>query len=505
MTRLARLAAATLCLALAAPESSATWSVCAVDVRTGEIGIAQATCIVGPDLQARLAVVLPGIGGGCVQQWWDNNAIKRTAIHAGLLAGTSPQEIIDSIKSKQYQFGIVDALGRSASFTGNAGGAWAGGVAGRAGDIAYAVQGNVLAGQAVVDAAVQALLAAPGPMPERLMAAMHAAAAAGGDGRCSCSQTAPASCGAPPPGFDLTTQKSAHTGFALVARRGESKGVCNAADGCANGDYFMTFNAAPGQNGPPDPIIEMEAEFAVWKAALAGRPDHLESVVSVSPPTVPGNGTDRATLTIQLVDYHGTPLTTGGHPVRVRHAGSSAGLSRIGPVLDHGDGSYTIQLFAGTGQGTDQFDVTIGTGPGAVLLSPPPALEHTKTLSAGATHLEASTGGAIVFSLSGPVHSQPRTYLLLGSLSGTDPGLPIGHTLLPLNPDWFLALSFEQRNTQAFIQTLAPLSATGTAQAAFQAPAGALAPIVGQTVSFAYLTFSPVDFASNPVAVDVIP
>ena len=54
-----------------------TWSVVVVNIATGEIGVAQATCIVGPDLRNSLAVVVPGVRG---RSWW---ARTRRAPEAG--------------------------------------------------------------------------------------------------------------------------------------------------------------------------------------------------------------------------------------------------------------------------------------------------------------------------------------------------------------------------------------------------------------------------------------
>ena len=362
-------------LALWAPEAAATWSVVAVNQRTGEIGVGQATCIVGPDLQESLAVVLPGIGGGCVQQWWDFQGNKRTAIWDGLQAGVPPQEIIDQIRNRAYQFGIVDTQGRSATFTGIAGGSFAGGVALTVGDLSFAIQGNVLAGQNVVDAAVIALVETPGRMPEKLMAAMLAAAEAGGDGRCSCEGPGGAdSCGSPPPGFDLEQGKSAHTGFMLVARVGDSTGVCNRNQGCANGTYFMNFNAAPGQNGPPDPIVEMAGEFQTWRAALAGRPDQLESSAKLSRRHVRGDRPKVVWMRIKLRDYDARRVRNRNVAVTVQHAPGSAGLSSIGPVEPRGPGGYAVRLDVAPGSGLDQFWVQADDGAGPVLLYPLPEL-----------------------------------------------------------------------------------------------------------------------------------
>jgi uncharacterized Ntn-hydrolase superfamily protein len=80
---------------------------------------------------------------------------------------------------EQRQAGTVDAHGGSASHTGRSCFAWAGG---RTGD-GYAAQGNILAGNGVVDALVETYLAGGRPFPELLVASLAAADAAGGDRR----------------------------------------------------------------------------------------------------------------------------------------------------------------------------------------------------------------------------------------------------------------------------------------------------------------------------------
>ncbi|MEX1170137.1 MAG: DUF1028 domain-containing protein [Chloroflexota bacterium] len=79
----------------------------------------------------------------------------------------------------QRQVGIVDGHGGSATHTGRACFAWAGG---RAGD-GFAAQGNILAGAAVVDGLADTLLAGGRPFPELLVACLSAADEAGGDRR----------------------------------------------------------------------------------------------------------------------------------------------------------------------------------------------------------------------------------------------------------------------------------------------------------------------------------
>ena len=492
------------CLLALQPPARATWSVVAVNTRTGEIGVGQATCIVGENLQRKLAVILPGVGAGCVQQWWDFQGEKREAIWDGLQSGLSPQEIIEAIQHRSFQFGIVDQQGRSATYTGNAGGSFAGGVALTVGELTFAIQGNVLAGDNVVDSAAAALVNTPGSMPEKLMAAMLAAARAGGDGRCSCAGPGADSCGSPPPGFDLESGKSAHTGFMIVARVGDSTGVCSRSTGCANGAYFLNFNTT-GQVGPPDPIAEMQTQFPTWKASLAARPDQLESRVGLSRSSVPGNRPARVWMRIDLKDYFGQRVRNRNVAVSVNHAGDSSGLASIGPVLPRGPGRFAVRLEVGAGQGLDRFEVLADDGNGPILLYPFPTLAVGESLVAFGDSLSASSGGSVQLDLFGPARLPGAEYLVLGSLSGTQPGIDLGSTTLPLNPDWFLTTSYWLRNSELFSNTESRLSPEGRGQAGLSVPAGLFMPLVGRELSLAFLLTDQVDFASQPVTIRIDP
>src|SRR5262249_22558238 len=102
-----------------------------------------------------------------------------------LREGLSAAETIDRLTSADddralRQVGIVDALGRAASYTGEECHQWAGGRVGTA----YAAQGNILVSAATVDALAETFEATEGtPLAERLIVCLAAAQAAGGDRR----------------------------------------------------------------------------------------------------------------------------------------------------------------------------------------------------------------------------------------------------------------------------------------------------------------------------------
>ena len=84
----------------------------------------------------------------------------------------------DELKS-QRQAGVVDAKGRAATFTGDECFDFAGGVAGEG----FTCQGNILTGPGVVDEMARAFEASSGDLAARLVEALQAGDAAGGDRR----------------------------------------------------------------------------------------------------------------------------------------------------------------------------------------------------------------------------------------------------------------------------------------------------------------------------------
>ena len=109
-------------------------------------------------------------------------AAALTHMGEGATAAVALQRLLDEDDLRdQRQVGIVDVEGRAASHTGPACLEWAGGVTGDG----YAIQGNILTGEEVVVAMQSAFVASDtaAPLAERLLAALRAGDAAGGDAR----------------------------------------------------------------------------------------------------------------------------------------------------------------------------------------------------------------------------------------------------------------------------------------------------------------------------------
>jgi uncharacterized Ntn-hydrolase superfamily protein len=101
-------------------------------------------------------------------------------LEQGADAGAALKILVASDTGRaQRQLGIVDAKGNVATYTGEKCNAWAGGVDG----VNFVCQGNILAGEKVIKAMAKAFETGKGELAERLLAALEAGDAAGGDSR----------------------------------------------------------------------------------------------------------------------------------------------------------------------------------------------------------------------------------------------------------------------------------------------------------------------------------
>jgi uncharacterized Ntn-hydrolase superfamily protein len=150
-------------------------------------GAALGVAVASKFLAVGAAVPAAEAGVGAVATQSYANLAYRPDGLALLRAGRSAQETLGPLVAAddgraQRQAGVVDALGRSATYTGDGCHDWAGG---RAGD-GYAVQGNILVGPQVVEAMEAAWIGYAddaSDLPARLLATLAAGDDAGGDRR----------------------------------------------------------------------------------------------------------------------------------------------------------------------------------------------------------------------------------------------------------------------------------------------------------------------------------
>ena len=158
-----------------------TWSIIARDKASGAFGIAVATRFFA--VGARVPFIAAGIGAVATQALV--NPFYGTDGLALLRDGRSADDVVAMLiaadAGRDYrQVHVMDAAGRVAAHTGPACIDWCGHLAGDG----FSVAGNMLAGKAVIEDTAAAYLAnIAAPLPQRLIAAMHAGEAAGGDKR----------------------------------------------------------------------------------------------------------------------------------------------------------------------------------------------------------------------------------------------------------------------------------------------------------------------------------
>jgi uncharacterized Ntn-hydrolase superfamily protein len=261
--------------ALALPSvARATWSVIAVDMSTGRVVIASATCVNRDDafLMGIQAVVVPGKGVAACQAGVDNTHANQTLVFAELEKGTPPEKIIELLSAdpafQSRQFGIVDLQGRSAGHSGLTNGYVSQDIQGRVPgtQIFYSIQGNILRPGEVVPNAVKAFLATNGAITDRVMAAMEAADASGGDSRCSCPDTLATSGSAAGIPCD---RKTAHVAYILMAERSDANGKSH-----NDGTYAMYLTVTQPESGGPNaihsgenlnPVKTLRLRYDAWR------------------------------------------------------------------------------------------------------------------------------------------------------------------------------------------------------------------------------------------------
>jgi uncharacterized Ntn-hydrolase superfamily protein len=158
-----------------------TWSIIARDNATGQFGIAVATKFFA--VGARVPYIAAGLGAvatqALVNPYYGIDGVRL------LREGRSSRDIVDTLLAadagrESRQLHVMDASGRIASHTGRDCIDWCGHVEGNG----FSIAGNMLTGAQVLDDTAKAYVANETlPFPQRLIAAMRAGEAAGGDKR----------------------------------------------------------------------------------------------------------------------------------------------------------------------------------------------------------------------------------------------------------------------------------------------------------------------------------
>jgi uncharacterized Ntn-hydrolase superfamily protein len=160
-----------------------TFSLCAIDPATQQSGAAVTTRV--PFVGRAVPHVRAGVGAVCTQA---STRVEYGPQGLDLLAkGIEPKAVLEQLLStdqqrESRQVGLIDMKGRSAAHTGKNNGNWAGSRQG----LNYTVQANIMVGPEVVDAVAASFEATEGtglPLAERMILALEAGQAKGGDRR----------------------------------------------------------------------------------------------------------------------------------------------------------------------------------------------------------------------------------------------------------------------------------------------------------------------------------
>lgn len=266
------LTAVGLLLATASP-ALATWSVIAVDQKTREVVIASATCVPqaafagfpAKGLMDVQAIVVPGKGVAAAQAGVDRTRKNQQLIFDEIVKGTEPARILEMLKGdpnvEMRQFAIVDLQGRMTGFSGqkNMAASLSRQQQVPGTGIYFSIQGNILASDDVVTAAMGAFIDAKGSLADRVMAAMETADARGGDKRCTC-ETKPLSAATA-----ACENKTSHVAYILRADATDKTGAA-----FNDGQYAMYVavtndDITPAENA--NPVKTLRLRYEAWKKA----------------------------------------------------------------------------------------------------------------------------------------------------------------------------------------------------------------------------------------------
>jgi len=170
-----------------------TYSIVAWDSVTGDLGIAVQSKF--PNVGGIVPWARAGVGAVATQSL-ANTDYGEKGLELLAMGATAPEAMRILMRADprtaQRQVGMVDAHGNAASWTGDSTFDWAGGRVGAAAPggqsqlvvgRGYAAQGNIMVSDATVRALAETFERTPGSLADRLMAALKAGQAAGGDRR----------------------------------------------------------------------------------------------------------------------------------------------------------------------------------------------------------------------------------------------------------------------------------------------------------------------------------
>jgi len=236
--------------------------------------------------------------------------------------------------------------------------------------------------------------------------------------------------------------------------------------------------------------------------------DNLVMSISTDPFTVPPDGLVSANALVTIV----SGVVTIDAPIIGQQTVDLTGLppspTTITGFLSHSGSAITLD--------SGQIDVSVdfddpSSGVSATLtISGALVGSYTcpSSLSTDVSSISLLSGGTQTMSLNTCVQQTTALYFLVGSASGTTPGIPIDGQLLPLVPDNYTTFTLSNPSSPPLGNTLSLLDGSGLATATFTLPLGLSPSLAGLTLNHAYLVFNSAGsavLASNAAPLTLAP
>ena len=304
-----------------------TFSIVAVDVTTGQVGSAGATCLDDDDIAGGAIIisdVLPDHGAIHTQSYW--LPANQSNAHEQFESGASPEELMDWLEYNDIQstpglrqYGAVDLVtgeARADAFTGADCMDYHGHLVG----VDYAIQGNILLDASILESMEQGFTETSGTLAERLMASLQGANVPGADSRC------------------LKEGVSSRSAFIRVAFPGDDPN-----------NLTLDLNVSITPEGV-EPITELQEIFNAWNQTFsteeAMKPSELNVFLDTQGRltfTYSGSDVPEQLLLTSMLGQEGTYNIS-------RFWVDQAGLSGWVDIQGFAVGTYIVRLVSNSGQ-----------------------------------------------------------------------------------------------------------------------------------------------------------
>lgn len=258
---------------------------------------------------------------------------------------------------------------------------------------------------------------------------------------------------------------------------------CTFVDNNCSKGGGMAFYGAPGlvtncivYGNYADPTPPGEDQIFILKQNIVGDFDIANSCVEGLLQTEPGEDPPNPSNFPGCIDSD--PLLVDVADEVYRLAGGS-------PCIDAGDNAAIAGLppydLVGTARTLDD-PATPDTGAGTAPIVDMGALEFGLTLFASSPVLSLATGGFVDLDLEVGAGFGTQIFVVVGSATGTSPGIAVDALTVPLAYDAYTAFALQSLNTPLLQNTLGWTDGAGNATARFALPAGTDPSFVGTTL-----------------------